>query len=459
MPELTVPMWGFRPRPYQNHVWNAAVHEKRNVVAVWHRRAGKDLLSMQIAIVRMIDQPGTLIWHVLPTAVQGRKVIWDGRTSEGRAFRDYFPPPLITRTRDDMMQIQMENGSVYQVVGGDQADRLVGANPRLVIFSEYALMNPQAYELVRPILRENRGQAIFISTPRGYNHLYDLFMAGKDAKEGWFVETLDITETAREDGTPIVTAEDVEEEIRLGMPPELAQQEFYVSFNAPLVGSYYGKALEEAERSERIVSLPWRKELPVNTAWDLGVSDATAIIFYQVVGEWVHIMDYYAAHGYGLEHYSKMLQDKPYTYKRHAAPHDIKVRELGTGLSRLDTAYKLGIRFEVAPNLGLEDGISATRMLVGRCKFDKDRCQPLLKALQHYRREFSQRTKTWGSPVHDWSSHPADAFRYLALTVPKRVYEDKKPVFWHRNPTFQDVFDGIVDRKRKERGSALKKWI
>lgn len=459
MTEITVPMHGFKPRQYQKKVWRAVLKDGLNAAACWHRRAGKDLTCMQLAIIKMLEEPGMLVWHILPTAVQGRKVMWDGMTSDGRPFRDYFPKQLVVRERDDMMQIKLSNGSIYQVVGGDQADRLVGANPRFVIFSEYALMNPQAYELVRPILRENKGAALFISTPRGYNHFYDLYQAGKESDK-WFVETLDITMTRREDGTPVVTEEEVEEEIRLGMPPELAQQEFYCSWNAPLVGSYYGKMLEEAEQNGQMCDLPWRKDIPVNTAWDVGVSDATAIIFYQLVGEWNHVIDYYAAHGYGIDHYSKELQKKPYTYKRHGAPHDIRVREWGSsGVSRIKIAADLGIRFQVAPKLSVEDGISAARMLISRSKFNvsSPNVMELIKALQHYRRNFDTKTRTWGKPVHDWSSHPADAWRYLALTVPRKAYIDKKPAIWNREPTFEEVMDGIISRRRRRQRQ--KRWI
>ena len=462
MTEIQIPMHGFRPRTYQLPLWNSILKEgKIRAACCWHRRCGKDIMSMQLAIIKMLEDPGLLVWHVLPTAVQGRKVMWDGMTSDGRPFRDYFPAEMIVRERDDMMQLKLSNNSIYQVVGGDQSDRLVGANPRLVIFSEFALMNPTAWDLVRPILRENKGTAIFISTPRGWNHFHDVYQAGKESNE-WFCETLDITQTAREDGTPVVTEEDVQEEIRLGMPPELAQQEFYCSWNAPLVGSYYGKSIEEMEGDGRICELPWRKDHPVNTAWDIGVSDSTSIIFYQLVGDWLHVIDYYASHGYGVDYYAKHLQDLPYVYKNHAAPHDIRVREWGSSAkTRLQIARDLGINFDVAPKLGIEDGISAARLLFSRAKFnsENENVQALLKALQHYRRNFDTKTKTWGRPVHDWSSHPADAWRYLSLTVPKRTYAGKKPKVWDATLTFNEVKDTIINRARKERNTRTKRWI
>jgi len=460
--EITIPKFGFRPRDYQLPLWNAVLEsDKDRLLACWHRRAGKDILCLNMAILEMLENPGMLVWHVLPTAVQGRKAIWDGLTSDGIPFMDYFPKEMIDRKREDYMQIKLSNGSIYQVIGGDQSDRLVGANPRLVIFSEFALMNPTAWDLVRPILRENRGRAIFISTPRGYNTFYDLYQASKES-ERWFSEKLSITDTQREDGTPLVTEEDVQEEIRDGMPVELTEQEFYVSFNAPLVGAYYGKMLEEMDKEGRICSLPWRKELPVHTAWDLGVSDATAIIFYQEVGDWIHLLDYHAEHGYGVDHYAKVLQDLPYLYKRHTAPHDIRVREWGSSaLTRLEIARKLGIKFTVAPKSSTEDGIAAVRMLLSRCKINSDKCQDLLKALQHYRRNFDRKTKTWGKPVHDWSSHPADAMRYLATTVPRRLYEKADKSAWNPRPTFQDCFDSIVGKARKarSRSNRAKRWI
>lgn len=385
-------------------------------------------------------------------------MIWEGVTSDGVKFLDYIPPELIERRRDDSMTIWFKNGSIWSAVGSDQPDRLVGSNPVGVVFSEHALSDPTCYDFIRPILAANGGWAAFISTPRGQNQFYDLYMQAQENDE-WFSELLTVDDTMRPDGTPIVTQEIIDEDIRSGMLPELADQEYRCSFTAALAGSFYGKDMEKAAADGRVCSVPHRPDLPVFTVWDLGIDDAMAIVFYQIVGEWINVIDYHAEHGFGLDHYAKVLQDKPYIYKRHVAPHDIKVRELGTGISRLDTARRLGIKFEICPRLSVEDGISACRLMLARCKFDAERANLLIKSLQSYHKDYDQRTKTWGKPKHDWSSHGADTARYMALTVPKKMYHDEKPDIWKKSPTFSEVMGGIVSRARAGRVSKGRKWI
>jgi hypothetical protein len=329
------------------------------------------------------------------------------------------------------------------------------------VFSEYALHNPECWDLIRPILLENGGWAIFIYTPRGYNHGFDLLEQARESEE-WFHQVLTVNDTHRGDGQPIVTDSDIEEERRSGMPGELIRQEFYCDFTAPLVGAYFGKELDEAMAEGRICDVPWRKELPVYTAWDLGFSDAMVIWMWQQVGDYVNFIDYYSASNAGLEHYAKVLENKPYIFKTHYAPHDIKVRELGSGKSRLEMAHKLGIKFRVAPRLSLEDGINAAKMFIARCRFDKERCEDGLKALRHYTRSYDRKNRIWSArPQHDWASHPADAFRYAAISVPKSALGDPKakPIF-KRSFTFKEVMDDLVTSGRRKRADGRKRdWI
>lgn len=458
MPEITLPMHDFRPRNYQMPLWDYWINKGgKRAVAVWHRRAGKDIISLNGTIVKMVERVG-LYWHVLPTYQQGRKIIWDGVDGQGHPYLSYFPGELVARTRDDLMMVKLANGSVYQVVGGDQPDRLVGSNPVGVIMSEYSLHNPECWDLIRPILVENGGWAVFIYTPRGHNHGLDLL---KQAQEGedWFWEKLSIEDTRRHDGTPIVTDQAVEEERRSGMPEELIKQEFYVDFNAPLVGAYYGDQLDLAEQEGRIGDVPWNKQLPVYTAWDLGMSDAMIIWFFQIDGGYANFIDYYAGSGAGLEHYAKMLEKKPYIYKHHYAPHDIAVREIGTGKSRLEVGYKLGINFRIAPKLSLEDGINACKMILTRCRFDEGRCRHGIEALRQYSRQYDRKNRIWGSrPLHNWASHPADAFRYAVTSMPKSLYrvKDAEPIF-RQSVTFREVMDNVIKNARKT--TAEKRWI
>ena len=196
----------------------------------------------------------------------------------------------------------------------------------------------------------------------------------------------------------------------------MIQQEFYCSFDAPLVGSYYGNLMAKALADRRIVKVPYDPLLDVHTSWDLGMGDSTSIIFFQHYFNEIRIIDYYENSGEGLAHYAKVLREKEYVYGDHIAPHDIKVREMSTGRSRLESARELGIKFRVTPNLRIDDGIEAARTIIPRCYFDEDKCSLLIEAMRQYRKDFDEKNKTFkDKPLHDWTSHACDAFRYLAL--------------------------------------------
>ena len=215
------------------------------------------------------------------------------------------------------------------------------------------------------------------------------------------------------------------------MPEELIQQEFYCSFDAPLVGSYYGSLMAKALAEERIKAVPYEPRLEVHTAWDLGMGDSTAIIFFQQHGNEYRIIDYYENQGEGIPHYIKVLREKDYVYGKHIAPHDIKVREMGTGKSRFEVARDLGLRFYVCPHIMIEDGIEAARTIIPRCYFDSKQCSVLVEALRQYRKDYDEKRKVYrDKPLHDWTSHAADAFRYLALgTRDFNIDKRKLPTF------------------------------
>ena len=264
-------------------------------------------------------------------------------------------------------------------------------------------------EVIRPALADRMGFALFIGTPKGKNAFYDLYRRALEAPD-WHAALFRASETGILKPSELLAA-------RREMTPEQYAQEFECSFNAAIVGAYYARLLSDAEREGRLagaVRMPGGK---VHTAWDLGMHDQTAIWFFQAdaSGE-VRLVDYYEASGEGLHHYAGILKDKGYPFGIHIAPHDIMVRELGSGKSRLETALSLGIRFSVAPNLPLMEGIHAVRQILPRCRFDEKTCRVGLEALRQYRAAYNDRMGTGlGRPVHDWTSHAADAFRYLAV--------------------------------------------
>ena len=419
------------PRAYQLPAWKVMEQQKqRRGVMVWHRRAGKDLTAINFIGVAAHLRIG-LYWHLLPTYNQGRKIVWNGFTKDGRRFLDHFPKELIAKQNDTDMRITFKNGSIYQVIGTDDCDKLVGTNPIGCVFSEYSLHDPKAWDMIRPILAENDGFSYFIYTPRGHNHGYRLWKMAKDNPK-WFCSTLIAGSgegcTKREDGTPVISDEAIQDELDAGMSQALIDQEFFCSFDSPIEGAYYGEILLKLEKEGRVRDVPWDPKLPVNTAWDLGMDDSTSIIFYQQVAQEIRIIDYYENFGEGLQHYAKELDKKDYVYGTHNVPHDAAVRELGTGKSRKEVARSLGMRWSVGKKRGVEDGIQAVRDCLYRCFIDKEKAARLVDALSQYRKEYDEEKKIFSSaPVHDWTSHGADAMRTLAWCFRDKPKNKKPP--------------------------------
>lgn len=405
--DLTIPHQ-FEPRPYQLPALRALDSGIKRAVAVWHRRAGKEKTFLNHTIKAAFQRVGTY-FYVFPTYAQGRKILWQGMDRDGFPFMNHIPKQVIETKHEQDMRIKLVNGSAIQVIGSDKIDSIVGTNPVGVVFSEYSLQDPRAWDYLRPILRENGGWAIFDFTPRGKNHGYQLYEMARENPD-WFCQLLTV------DDTGALKPADIEAERNAGMSEEMIQQEFYCSFEGVMFGAYYGKQMKEAEDSGRITKVDYEPGIGVETWWDLGIGDATAIWFTQTIGREIHVIDYYEQTGEGLAHYAKYLQSLPYIYSGHHAPHDIEVRELGTGRSRKEVAAEYGIAFDVVENLPFEDGIEAARTFLGRCWFDRHKCERGLNALRNYRKEYDDKHEIFKlKPLHDWASHGADAFRYLAV--------------------------------------------
>lgn len=440
---ITLPyMW--QPWPHQMLFWDAFVvrNTKRNVI-VWHRRAGKDQTALNAMVVKAHERVG-MYWYVFPEYKQGREIFWDGMRDDGRRFRDAIPKELILRSRDDMMLIELKNGSMIKVIGTDNADSIVGPNPVGCIFSEFSLQNPIAWNLVRPILNANNGWAVFVYTPRGRNHGYDMYMNGlkmmKQDPDRWFAQLLTRDDTSKvligDDGKPlidkmtgkikwgpIVTDEMIEEDKATGMTEELIQQEYYCDFNAALEGAYYAKELSLAREQKRIGNFAYNPSKLVHTAWDLGLDDSTAIWFFQLVHGYPYIIGYKEWKDTSLKDIITEIKTYHYVYGTHIGPHDISQRELSTRESRYNFAKKLGVKFYPCPKLSVADGIEAARRVLAMSYFDEEKCTPGLEALGNYSKKWDAVRKVFSEkPNHDWSSHGADAFRYLAVGF-EHIYE------------------------------------
>lgn len=425
------------PRPYQMNLWRAMESGIKRAVCVWHRRAGKDLCAINWCAPAAFQRPG-LYWHMFPTYAQGRKVAWEGMDRGGRPFLEAFGPTdphaknkLWYRKRDDDMTLWLHGGSKFQVVGCDHIDRLVGANPVGVIVSEYAIQNPAAWELVSPMLAENGGWAIFPYTPRGMNHGYELFKYAKDHPDTWFCEKLTVDNTG-------VVPPDVLAEEKERMPRELFEQEYYCSFEASLVGAYYAEQLswmneqDPPRISDRVTWIPDRE---VVTGWDLGHYDATAIWFAQIVAREIRVIDYYEASGKPIDHYVKVMREKPYVYGPAYVPHDATAQSLGVERTVLQQLHSLGVRAHVQPKMSLSDQHQMVRTMLRQMWIHETNCKRGLQALREYTKAPVPNERGPGGetiyrdkPLHNWASHGASALATLCAGFrPERSTEWRQP--------------------------------
>tara|TARA_Y100000310_G_scaffold337326_1_gene424128 strand:- start:2405 stop:3463 length:1059 start_codon:yes stop_codon:yes gene_type:complete len=306
------------------------------------------------------------------------------------------------------LRVDLPGKRRIQCFGADAYQNLRGMRFDGIVVDEIALMPPAIWEVLRPALADRKGWLIAIGTPAGHNAFFDLYDNARNSKD-WYSAIFKASETN------IIDDEELEGSKKL-MSPEQFEQEFECSFDAGVLGGIYTRAISDITDKEQITNIEYDTQYEVNTYWDLGIGDATSIWFAQNVGNRIHLIEYYENSGQSLEHYAKYLGSKDYKYGDHYGPHDLKVRELGSGKSRNEIASNLGLYFTIVPKLSIEDGINAARMILPRCWFDRDKCQLGLEALRQYSWERNDKTgQMKNKPKHSWASHAADAFRYLAV--------------------------------------------
>lgn len=414
---ITLPH-NFTPRAYQLNVWNAFLRDgvKRGL-CVWPRKTGKDCTDLNIMIIKAFQRVSNYFYY-FPTGVQARKSVWE-QVDPITGFRllDHIPQSLRKSVDKGDMKVELVNGSTIQFTGTDDPNSIVGPNPAGAVLSEFSLQNPMALNYLRPIFAVNQGWLMVNYTPRGHNHAYSLHQLVKNDPE-WFCELL------TRDDTGIPTLEAIEADRRTGMREEMIQQEYYSSYEAALVGAYYGEEIRIARAQGRIGYYPYDPNLPVHTAWDLGVRHSTGIWFWQEKDSHYYFIDYFEDSGTdkGVEYYANVLKTKNYRYGDYWAPHDIKVTEWGTGKSRLELALAVGLRFKTADKIGRDDGIEAARYLLQFCHFDETRTARGLDCLSAYHSEFVEKKDAFRKePVDDWSCDGADAFRTFAVRKSRNV--------------------------------------
>lgn len=416
MPTLTIP-YKYHPRPYQIGFFKAIDSGIKRALLVWPRRHGKDKTCFNALVKKAIERTGNY-YYIFPEYNQGRKALWDNIDKDGMRTIDHVPKEVMKSKNATEMKIELVNGSIIQIVGAADIDRIVGTNPVGVVFSEYSLIDPMVWGYIYPILAENGGFAWFNMTPRGKNHGLRLLESAQGNSE-WYLSHLNALQCG------VFTSAELEkikqEYFELYGDYQLFEQEFMTSFATPIQGSYFAVHMERAQNDGRIANVPHDTLLPVNTYWDLGIDDSTTVWFAQLYGNEVRLIDYIEDSGEGLAYYINLLNSKGYTYGKHYAPHDIEVRELTTGVSRKETARSLGINFETVKRPARKDeGIDAIRNLLSRCWFDEKKTERGREALINYHKEFDEKRKVYKSqPYHDWSSHAVDGFQTLALSSPK----------------------------------------
>lgn len=370
---------------------------------VAHRRCGKTVACVNELLKAALDtnKQDARFAYIAPQWNQAKDVAW----MYVRRFAGVVPGVEFNEAE---LRCDLPNGARIRLYGADNPDRLRGLYLDGVILDEYADMRPQVWgEVIRPLLTDRQGWAVWIGTPKGRNSFHDIWTQAEGDPD-WFRVMLKASETG------LIDHEELRQAARQ-MTDEQYQQEFECSFEAAILGAYYAKELAVADTEGRICPVPVEKSHQVHVAWDLGIGDSTALVFAQLVGREWRIVDYYEASGVGLDHYSGVLTAKGYNYGTHILPHDAAAKELGTGKSRVEVLESLGIRNVKVLKAGrIEDGINAVRMTLGKCWFDAKRCKQLLEALRHYRTEYDERKRIFkANPLHDWSSHAADSFRYL----------------------------------------------
>jgi len=372
-------------------------------------------------------------WHIFPTAEQGRKAIWEGFTKDGQRIIEQVFPKAIRKTPRDFtpsgsMIVELKCGSIWRLLGSDKIE-VVGAGPVGVVFSEYAIAKPSAWNMVAPMLDENQGWAAFITTPRGRNHAKKLYESAKKDPR-WFCDLKSLADTKAYD--PEQTIADAKAR---GMPDALIRQEYFCDWDAANVGSVWGDLIEGLDKAGALAAFDHERD-GVFTSWDLGFTDSTAIWFWRLTEGGVDFVDHYEAHGKPLSHYFDVLEEKAkehgYRYVKHWLPHDARAHTLATGVSILDQfndRYRGGTEgVAIGPALSLLDGIQAARWLLQKKVRFHPRCGEGVNALREYHYQYDEDSKQFGSkPEHNWSSHTADALRYTAVVVKATEMITRKP--------------------------------
>ena len=411
--EITINLneYKFFPRDYQIPIFeNFEDKGYKRLLIIMGRRSGKDISAWNLMIREALRVKGLYV-YCLPHASHAKDVIFKAIAKDGTDFLSYIPKECIANINRVEMRIELLNGSHIKFAGSNNyTHSLIGTNLRMIIFSEWARANPEAWPYVLPILVENGGSALFLSTTFGRNHLFDMYNMALQNPD-WYVQYMTVEDTKH------ISIEEINKDIERGViSKDKALQEYWCSWDSGADGAYYAHLINTMHIEDRIDDYSYDVRYPVWTVWDLGLDSHMVVIFFQVIRGKVYIIECHNKTKGGLTEYIKYVKDRPYTYSGHFAPHDIGTRDIGTGTGRWEIARKLGISFREVPKISVDSGIEAVRCMLPITYINKSTCIELVRALENYHREYdSDRQRYSEKPFKDYTEHHADATRYLAL--------------------------------------------
>lgn len=395
--------------PYKPREAFRAFHARtqRWACNVCHRRSGKTISAINdvVRAAAVVTTRMPLFGYVAPFRSQAKKISWE--------YLKYYAKPLIKNVNEAELEAILFNGAKIALFGADNADAMRGLGFDGIIMDEYGDYKPSVWgSVIRPALSDKQGWAVFMGTPKGKNQFWDIYQTARLDPTEWFSMYLPASRSGILSGSELNA-------IRAQITEDQYQQEFNCSFEAAILGAYYGREMRIAGEENRIGPVPYDPALTTFTAWDLGYRDDTAIWWYQVVRDEIHVIDFYSVSGASVAEIAKVVTDKPYHYGKHFLPHDAKAKTLAASGKAIieQLGAHLGINFlAIVPDLSLQDGIQAGRMAIKSAWFDEARCREGIEALRQYEREYDEDRKAFRQiPKHNWASHPADAFRMLAI--------------------------------------------
>ena len=392
----------FKPRELQDKLYNT--HKRWNLT-ICHRRFGKTVYEINKTIRKAVGNTlkNPRYAYIAPFRNQAKLIAWD-------YLKEFSKPIPGVTFNESELRADYPNGARIQLFGADKPDGIRGVYMDGVVLDEYAQIKPSLFgEVIRPLLSDRKGWCDFTGTPKGRNHFWELFEQVKDDPD-WSVNIFKASETGIIDPAELDSAQ------RL-MSKDQYEQEFECSWTAAIQGAYYADIIAKMREDGQITRVPYEPSTEVNTFWDLGRNDTTAIWFHQQIGREHRFIDFYENNGEGLAHYAKVLKERDYLYGRHYLPHDVEVTELTTNTSRKDALENMGVKpVEVIKRVGdINHGIELTRQKLPTCWIDKDKCHEGLRALENYQKEWDDKRQVFRSyPLHNWASNPADAFRQFA---------------------------------------------